>query len=105
MVPEAFGSGSGRVCEFPGSESNNRWCLVTMPSSVVPSEVIGATSCAYSWTPSGGLPCPPLESEMTAVVCLYHLQASEDVCHPVYPMQEVLLIVAGSWEVTLIKHV
>ena len=56
-----------------GSESNNRWCLVTMPSSVVRSEVIGTASDACSWTPSGGEPHPPLESEITVVVCPCHL--------------------------------
>ena len=53
------------------SESNNRWCWVTMPSSVGSSEVIGATSNACSGTPRGGGPCPPLES--TIVVCPCHL--------------------------------
>ena len=31
-----------------GSESNNGWCLVTVPSSAVLSEVIGAKSGVYS---------------------------------------------------------
>ena len=54
-----------------GRESNNRWCLLTMPSSVVHSEVFGATSGVRSWTPSGGGPCLPLESKITEVVSLH----------------------------------
>ena len=56
-----------------GSERNNRQCSVTTPSSVVPSEVTGEANGACSWTPSGGGPHPPLESETTAVVCTHHL--------------------------------
>ena len=52
-----------------GSESNNRWYLVAVPSFVLTSEVTGATSGACSQTPSGGRPCLPLESEITALVC------------------------------------
>ena len=58
---------------FQGSESNNRWCSVAVPSSMVPSEVIWVASGAYSLTPvqamatSGfkdncsGLPLPPVD--------------------------------------------
>ena len=54
-------------CVSPqGNENNNGWCSGTVPSSVVPSEVIGATSVACSWTPSGGRPCPSLASEITS---------------------------------------
>ena len=48
-----------------GNESNNGWCSITVSSSVVPSEVIGAASGAGSVTPSGGRSRPPLESEVT----------------------------------------
>ena len=54
------------------SESKNRQCLVTM-TSVVPSEMIRATS--------GSRPCPPLESEVTMVVCLTTVDAGKK--HPV----------------------
>lgn len=63
-VPTVIGSGSSRVCELPG-ESNNRLCLITVPSS----EVIGVPSGTCSWTPSGGGLHPPLESKITVVVC------------------------------------
>ena len=56
-----------------GSESNNGWRSVTMPFSVVPSELTGAASGACSQTPSGGGACPPLESEITSVVCPCYL--------------------------------
>ena len=62
----------GQVCSHE-SESNNRWCSVTVPSSVVPSDVVGASSGACSGTPSGSRPHPPLDSEITAVVFPYHL--------------------------------
>ena len=45
---------------YQGSESNNGWCLVAVPSSVPNSEVTGSTGGACSWTPSSGGPCPSL---------------------------------------------
>ena len=78
MVPGALGS--GRVCEFPGGESNNRHCLVTTPSPEVLSEVIGATDVARSWTPGGGGPL--LESEITVVVRPCHLYAMQEAPCP-----------------------
>ena len=63
---------AGRVCSQV-CEINSRSCLVTMSSSVVISELIGATCGACSWTLSGGGPCPPLKSEVAAMVCLHHL--------------------------------
>ena len=62
---------AGRVCSQ--ENESNKWYSVSMPSSVLPSEVIGAASGACSWTPRGGLPRPPLESEITAVVCPSYL--------------------------------
>ena len=56
-----------------GSESNHGWFSVTIISSVVPSEVTGVTSLACSWILSGSRPHPPLESEITDVVCPHHL--------------------------------
>ena len=40
-----------------------------MASSIVPSEVVGAASGSCSGIPSGSGPHPPLESEITAVLC------------------------------------
>ena len=72
-LPGPFGSGSSRMCVYSqSSESKNRQCLVTM-TSVVPSEMIRATS--------GSRPCPPLESEVTMVVCLTTVDAGKK--HPV----------------------
>ena len=68
-VPGAFGSGSGRFVSSQGSESNSGCFSVAMTSSVVSSEVIGAASISCSRTPTGHRPCPPLESEITVVVC------------------------------------
>ena len=52
-----------------GSENNSGWYSVTMPPSVVPSEVTGAAIGACPWTPVRGGSCPPLESKITVVVC------------------------------------
>ena len=62
----------GASVNSQSSESKNRQCLVTM-TSVVPSEMIRATS--------GSRPCPPLESEVTMVVCLTTVDAGKK--HPV----------------------
>ena len=43
------------VCS-QGSESNNKWFSVEVTSSLLTSEVPGATGDACSWTPSGGGP-------------------------------------------------
>ena len=56
-----------------GSEINNEWCLVAVPSYLPTSEVPVATGGAYSQTLRGGGPLPPLVSEMTALVCPCHL--------------------------------
>ena len=36
-------------------------------------DVTGAASGACSWTPSGGRPLPPLQPEITGLVCLHLL--------------------------------
>ena len=63
-----FGSGSRGCVHSQGSESNNGWCSLAMPSCVLTSEVTGATGRACSQTPTDSGACPPLESEMTVVV-------------------------------------
>ena len=39
VLLKVFGNDRSRAVVFPGCESKNRWCLITLPSSVVPSEV------------------------------------------------------------------
>ena len=67
LHPQCLAVAAGRV-HSQGSDSNNGWCLVAVPSSVMTSEVTGATGGVCSWTPSGGGPGPPLVSEVTAMV-------------------------------------
>ena len=69
MVARAFGSGSSKHVCSQGSESNNRWYSVIVPSSVLSSEVTGAVGGACLGTPSVDGPHLPLESEMAVVVC------------------------------------
>ena len=46
---------AGQVCS-QGSENNNGWCLVVIPSFLLIYEVTGATVGACSQTLSGGIP-------------------------------------------------
>ena len=71
---------AGQVCS-QGSQSNNRWCCVTMSFSVVSSEVVGAANDFCSSILRGSGPRPPLESEITVVVCPHHLQAMQEAPH------------------------
>ena len=82
-VTRAFGSSNSRMCEFPGSQSNNSLCLIDMPSS----EVIGTADGDCSWTPSGGglppnsgvrhncgdLTLPPADHTRSTLSCLAHI--------------------------------
>ena len=72
---------AGPVCS-QGSKGSNRWCSITMSFSVVPSEVVWAASGFCSGISSGGGLCPPLESEITVVVCPSHLQTTQEAPHP-----------------------
>ena len=65
-----------------GTKRNNRWCFISVSSSVVPSEVFGAASSSCSEIPSGGGPCPALESVITAMVCPCHLQTMQEAPCP-----------------------
>ena len=49
-------------------ENNQGWCSVTMPLSMVTSEVTGVAGGACSQTSSGGGLCLPLESEITVAL-------------------------------------
>ena len=51
-----------------GSESNNTQCSVAVPSFLPTPQVTGAKGGACSQTPSGGGPCPSLQSEIAPVV-------------------------------------
>ena len=72
-VPRAFGSGDGRACAFQGIESNNRLYSVAIPSSLATSVVIMAQTLLVDEPICGGGACPPLHSEITAVVCPCYL--------------------------------
>ena len=96
---------AGQVCS-KGSKSTNRWCSITMSISVVPSEVVGAASDFCSGIPSGGGPCPPLESGITGSLPLlpadYARRTMSHSAHaggaaPVAPS-------VGSWEGTVSKY-
>ena len=63
---------SGHV-HSQGSESKNGWCSIAVPSSVLTSEVTGASVGICSQNPSGGGIHPSLESEVTVVVCPHNL--------------------------------
>ena len=69
---------AGQVCS-QGSESNIRWCSAIVSFSVTPSEVVGAASDFCLDIPSGDGPCPPLESEITVVICSHHLQVQSSM--------------------------
>ena len=68
--PGAINSGSSRAGVLPGEREQQQVVFVHNALLMVPSEVIGAVSGAYSQASSGGWPCPPLESEITLVLCL-----------------------------------
>ena len=70
---------SGHV-HSQGSESNNGWCLVSVPSVLMP-EITGAAGGACSKNPRGGRPCSPLESEMSVVVYAHTRGALRSVAH------------------------
>ena len=81
-LPGAFGSGSNRAGVLPRVREQQ---LVVFGHKCPPLwtlEVIEATSGACSRTPSGGMPCLPLESEITVVVCPHPLQTMQEVLHP-----------------------
>ena len=62
------------------SESNIRCFYLAVSFSVVPSEVVRGASDFCSGIPSGSGPCPPLESEMSVVICPHSLQTMEASC-------------------------
>ena len=81
-LPGVFGSGSIRARVLPGVREYQQVVFGHSAPLCGALEVIGATSGACSQTPSGGRPCPPLESEMTAVVCPRQVQAMQEAPAP-----------------------
>ena len=72
VLPGAFGSCSSRVVVFPGCLEHKQ--VVSGHNALLCGalEVNGAARGVCSLTPSGGKPLPPLEPEITAVIC-HHL--------------------------------
>ena len=58
-VPRVFGSGHHKIGVYSQGSEGNGW-----PSVAMTPEVPGAAGGACQRTPSGGRPCPPVESEM-----------------------------------------
>ena len=78
-----FGSGSCRAGVLPGEREQHQVVFHLIVLFYVPSEVVRAASDFCSGVPSGSRPRPPLELEVTVVVCSYHLQATQEVpCPP-----------------------
>ncbi len=73
VLPRAFGSGSSRAGVFPGVREHQQVVFSHSALLCGALEVNGAASGICSWTPSGGEPLPPLEPEITVVVCPYLL--------------------------------
>ena len=72
-LPGVFSSGSNRASVLPGVLEQQQVVFGHKALLCGTLEVPGAASVACSWTLSGSGPCPPLESEITAVVSPHHL--------------------------------
>ena len=73
VLPGAFGSGSSREGVFPGVQEHQQVVFGDSALLCGAPEVNGAASGVCSRTPSGGKPLPPLEPEITVVICSHHL--------------------------------
>ena len=71
--PEHLAVVAAGASVLPGMQEQQR--VVFGPSALLCGalEMVGAASGSCSWTPNAGGPCPPLESEITVVVCPHHL--------------------------------
>ena len=69
VLSQAFGSGSSRVDIFPGVQEHQQVAFGHRALLCGALEVNGAASGVCSQAPSGSEPLPPLEPEITAVVC------------------------------------
>ena len=65
--------------QHQGSKSNNEWCSVAVPSFLLTFELMGVAGGACSQTLSGGRPCLPLVSGMTAMVYSHYLWITQEV--------------------------
>ena len=82
LLPGAFGSGNNSAGLLPGVREQQQVVFGHNALLCGTLEVNGASSGACSQTPSGGRPCPPVESEITTVVFPHHLQTMQEVPCP-----------------------
>ena len=73
VLTRVFGSGGSRVGVFPGVREHQQMVFSHNALLCGDFEVNGAASGVCSGTPSGGEPLPPLEPEITVMVCPHHL--------------------------------
>ena len=69
VLPRALGSSSSRAGVFPGVQEHQQVVFGHRALLCGALEVNGAASGVCSQAPSGSEPLPPLEPEITAVVC------------------------------------
>ena len=90
VQPGMFGSGNSRVGMFLGVREHQQVVFGHNALLCGALEVNGAASDFCSGIPSGGGPCPPLESGITVAVCPCCLQTMHEAPRPTYPVQEML---------------
>ena len=76
--PSGFGNGSSRAGVLPGVQEPLQVVFVHSALLCGALEVIGAVIGACSPMPCDARPRPPLESEITVVVCPHHLQTTQE---------------------------
>ena len=81
-LPRACSRGSNRTGVLPGVQEQQQ--VVFGHSTLLCGTLVmtGVANVAYSQTPNAGRPCPPLESEITVVICPRHLQTMQDAPCP-----------------------
>ena len=72
-LPGVFGSGSNWASVLPWVQEQQQVAFVHSALLCGSLEVMRAAGGAYSWTPSGGRQCPPLEPVVTVVLCPHDL--------------------------------
>ena len=73
VLPRAIGSVSSRAVVFPGVQEYQQVVFSHNALLCGAPEVNGAASGVCLWTPGGGEPLPPLDPEITVVICPYLL--------------------------------